>query len=44
MISLRMATLAELDTIYGMEDVYDMLEIATVDAHNRRILNKTRET
>jgi hypothetical protein len=38
-----MATLHELDTVYGLEDVYDMLEILSVDAHNQRELKK-RET
>lgn len=39
-----MATLHELQTVYGVEDVYDMLEVAAVDTHNRRILNsKQRE-
>lgn len=40
MISARLATLHELSTIYGIEDVYDMLEISAVDAHNRRLMNK----
>lgn len=39
-ISAGRATLHELETVYGMEDVYDMLEIIMVDAHNQRILNK----
>lgn len=34
-----MATLHELATVYGLRDCYDMLEIAAVDAHNRRVLN-----
>jgi hypothetical protein len=32
-----MATLHELDTVYGVEDLYDMLEVLEVDAHNKRI-------
>ena len=35
-----MATLAELDTVYGVEDVYDMLEVLTVDGHNNRLMAK----
>lgn len=31
-----MATLAECDSIYSLEDVYLMLEVIAVDAHNRR--------
>lgn len=40
MISAGKATLHELDTVYSVEDVYDLLEIMTVDAHNRRVLAK----
>ena len=29
------ATLNELDTVYGMEDLYDMLEVLSVDNHNK---------
>lgn len=39
LISAGKATLHELETVYGMEDVYDMLEIIMVDAHNHRVLN-----
>mgnify|MGYP001104607550 CR=1 FL=1 len=42
-ISAGKATLHELETVYGIEDVYDMLEIIMVDAHNQRILNKKQE-
>ena len=34
MVSKRMATLIELQTVYGVKDAYDMLEMLTVDAHN----------
>lgn len=34
-----MATLHELDSVYSLEDVYAMLEVLTVDSHNREILN-----
>lgn len=30
----------ELDTVYSIEDAYDMLEVLRVDAHNRRVMNK----
>lgn len=36
MISTGLATLAELDTVYGVEDLYDLAEIALVDGYNRR--------
>lgn len=35
-LSTRLATLVELDTVLGVEDVYDLLEVAAVDAFNRR--------
>jgi len=37
-VSSQLATLYELDTVYGIEDLYDMLEILIVDATNRRIV------
>ncbi len=43
MISSRLATLAELDTVYGVRDLYDFLEILSVDGHNRRVLTATKE-
>lgn len=42
-ISSGKATLVELDTVLGQEDLYDLLEVISVDAHNRRILNKMEE-
>lgn len=39
-VSRRFATLHELDTVYGTEDVYDMMEIISVDSHNQSILNQ----
>lgn len=39
-VSSRLATLHECSTIYGIEDVYLMLEVAHVDAHNRSISAK----
>ena len=37
-MSSELATLHELDTVYGLEDLYDLLEIVMVDAFNRRKL------
>jgi hypothetical protein len=37
-VSLGKATLHELDTVYGVEDLYDMLEVAAIDAHNQRLV------
>lgn len=31
------ATLAELQSIYGLEDAYNLSEIIMVDAHNRQV-------
>lgn len=40
LVSQRYATLHELDTVYGTEDVYDMMEIISVDAHNQRVMSE----
>lgn len=37
------ATLHELDTVYGLEDVYDILEIISVNAHNRHAMNSDQD-
>lgn len=34
-VSLRLATLHETQTVYSLRDVYDLLEIGQVDAYNR---------
>lgn len=39
-VSAKMATLAETQTVYGLKDVYDLLEIIRVDHHNRAILDE----
>lgn len=31
-----MATLHEMQTVYSVEDVYDMIEVLMVDAYNQR--------
>lgn len=40
LISARMATLHELDTVYGIEDAYDMLEIVLVDNYNESLMRR----
>jgi hypothetical protein len=35
-----MATLHELQTVYGAEDMYNMLEVLVVDNYNERVLSK----
>lgn len=33
----HLATLHELETVYGVEAMYDLLEIASINAHNQRV-------
>ena len=37
-ISGKMATLHECDTVYSAQDVYNMIEIMRIDAHNAKII------
>ena len=37
------ATLHELDTVYSVEDAYDLLETLLVEDHNRRRLEAERD-
>lgn len=39
-VSRKLATLHELDTVYGTEDAYNLLEIVLVDNANERELTK----
>ncbi len=39
-ISKGLATLHELDTVYGSKDAYDMLEVSRVDDYNLALANK----
>lgn len=32
--------MTELQTTLGLEDLYDLLEVARVDVHNQRVLNE----
>jgi hypothetical protein len=36
-ISSGRATMAELATVLSLEDLHDILEVVTVDSHNRRV-------
>ena len=38
-ISKGMATLHEMETVYSLEDAWDMLEIMSIDNHNERVWN-----
>lgn len=42
-VSSRLASLAELDTVLGSEDLHSLLEILTVDAHNQRVANESKD-
>lgn len=42
-VTAQLATLHELDTVYGIEDLENLVEIALVNAHNRRKLEAPRE-
>lgn len=39
---LRLATLHELQTVYGVQDLYDFLEVMKVDEFNQRLAAKHR--
>lgn len=39
-ISKRLATLAELQSVYGVKDAYDLLEICTVDDYNEWLMRQ----
>lgn len=38
-VSSGKASYTELCTVLGLEDLYDIVEIVSVDAHNSRIIN-----
>ena len=40
LVSSKMATLHELQTVYGMKDAYDMMEILYIDNQNQQIANR----
>jgi 4-diphosphocytidyl-2C-methyl-D-erythritol kinase len=42
-VSSKLATLHELDTVYSTQDLYDLLEIVIVDARNRKIANTSED-
>lgn len=39
-ISSKLATKIELDTVYGLKDMWDLLEINAIDSHNRSLAQK----
>jgi hypothetical protein len=38
-VSSRLATLNELQTVYGVRDLYDFLEVINVDRFNTAVMN-----
>lgn len=42
-LSNRRASLLELQTFYGQEDLHDLLEIIIVDSHNERVAMERRK-
>lgn len=42
-ISSRLATLHELQTVYGVKDLYDLLEVMAVDNYNRMLAARKDE-
>lgn len=42
-VSSGKATLNELDTVYGLEDMWDLLEIISIDNYNQSILTKPKD-
>jgi hypothetical protein len=41
-VSSGKATLRECQEFYSVEDVYDLLEIISVDANNRRLIDRSQ--
>lgn len=39
-VNSKLATLAELDTVYSLEDMWDLLEINSVNIHNQNVIAK----
>jgi hypothetical protein len=42
LVSSRLATLNELNTVYGVEAAYDLLEILIVDNHNKALIENAK--
>ena len=43
MISSRLATLKELQTVLGVQDLYDLLEVIAVDRANQLLATRKEE-
>lgn len=42
-LSQKLATMRDLDEYLSVEDCHDLLEVALVDTHNRRLMQKAEE-
>ena len=42
-VSSKHATLYELQTVYGVRDLYNLAELVAVDAHNARALTEAQQ-
>ncbi|MEX3628087.1 MAG: transcription elongation factor GreA [Burkholderia sp.] len=42
-LSRRLASIVELQTVLGQDDLHDLLEIIIVDSHNERIASEAAE-
>ena len=42
-VSSRHATLHELDTVYSVQDLWELLEIITVDSYNTNLVNTPKD-
>ena len=42
-VSRNLATLHEMQTVYGLSDAYELMEIIAVDGHNQRLWSKLHE-
>jgi hypothetical protein len=41
-VSSKLASLVDLDTVLGTEDLYDLLEILAVDTYNQNLANREK--
>lgn len=39
-VTARLATLHELQTVYGLQDLWDLLEIQSVDTYNQNLIQQ----
>ena len=42
-VSARLATLAELGSVYGTEDLEDLVEIILIDEHNTNLIRRHQQ-